>query len=252
MESFFHLSLDFLGLSSVPGLEVGGYLDSMLISPIYYVTLATSFILVGLSLFFKMETKRNSRETKEEKPGTVTSAVTADDIDDEASFEIGAGDECEFVPLVSEEEDRKTALEIASKSKYIPLDQDHPTAHIQAYLDLMKDSDEGEADDATDLTDFRQREDLGQYVTDKELHVLDDPRESPSRRGSVISRVKKARQRAIRNAVERNMNADDRLKEQMVINQTLARVYTIMRENEEAFGNTSFEDVKDQMNLYKA
>lgn len=58
MESFFHLSLDFLGLSSVPGLEVGGYLDSMLISPIYYVTLATSFILVGLSLFFKMETKR--------------------------------------------------------------------------------------------------------------------------------------------------------------------------------------------------
>jgi len=223
MESFFHLSLDFLGLSSVPGLEVGGYLDSMLISPIYYVTLATSFILVGLSLFFKMETKRNSRETKEEKSGTVTSAVTADDIDDEASFEIGAGDECEFVPLVSEEEDRKTALEIASKSKYIPLDQDHPTAHIQAYLDLMKDSDEGEADDATDLTDFRQREDLGQYVTDKELHVLDDPRESPSRRGSVISRVKKARQRAIRNAVERNMNADDRLKEQMVINQTLAR-----------------------------
>lgn len=149
--------------------------------------------------------------------------MTADDIDDEASFEIGAGDECEFVPLVSEEEDRKTALEIASKSKYIPLDQDHPTAHIQAYLDLMKDSDEGEADDATDLTDFRQREDLGQYVTDKELHVLDDPRESPSRRGSVISRVKKARQRAIRNAVERNMNADDRLKEQMVINQTLAR-----------------------------
>ena len=32
----------------------------------------------------------------------------------------------------------------------------------------------------------------------------------------------------------------------------LSRVYTIMRENEEAFGNTSFEDVKDQMNLYKA
>merc|ERR1711997_410032 len=93
------------------------------------------------------------------------------------------------------------------------------------YLDLMNDNEDGEeeVEDLSDLRDFR--EDLGQYVTAKDLHVLDDPRESPSRRGSVISRVKKARQRAIRNAVERNMNADDRMKEQMVTNQTLARYH---------------------------
>ena len=30
------------------------------------------------------------------------------------------------------------------------------------------------------------------------------------------------------------------------------RVYTIMRENKDAFGDTSFEDVKAQMDLYKA
>ena len=174
------------------------------------------------------------------------------------------------MPLVSEEEDRRIAAEIAPKSRYIPLDPDHPTAHLRTYLDLMNDDEveEGEEEDLTDLRDFR--EDLGRYVTDRDLHVLDDPRESPSRRGSVISRVKKARQRAIRNAVERNMNADDRMKEQMVTNQTLARyisgwdsnyfflfcikcrVYTIMRENKEAFGETSFEDVKAQMDLYKA
>ena len=138
-------------------------------------------------------------------------------------FEIGAGDECEFVPLVSEEEDRRIAAEIAPKSRYIPLDPDQPTAHLKTFLDLMNDDDAGEEEeeDLSDLRDFR--EDLGKYVTDKDLHVLDDPRESPSRRGSVISRVKKARQRAIRNAVERNMNADDRMKEQMVTNQTLAR-----------------------------
>ena len=32
----------------------------------------------------------------------------------------------------------------------------------------------------------------------------------------------------------------------------LLRVYTIMRENKEAFGDTSFEDVKAQMELYRA
>merc|ERR1712038_1440387 len=90
-------------------------------------------------------------------------------------------------------------------------------------------SDEDDDDDDEDDDDFEiqeiSREDIGRYVTDKDLHVLDDPRESPSRRGSVMARVKKARQRAIRNAVEKNMTADDRMKETMVTNQTLARYH---------------------------
>ena len=60
MENILHLSLDLLGLSNVKGLEVGGYLDSMLnnIPPIYFVTLATSFLIVGLSICMKMEHDR--------------------------------------------------------------------------------------------------------------------------------------------------------------------------------------------------
>ena len=60
MENIFHLSLDLLGLSTVPGLEVGGYLDSMLnsVPPFYYLTLATSFLIDGLSICFKMERDR--------------------------------------------------------------------------------------------------------------------------------------------------------------------------------------------------
>merc|ERR1711976_170926 len=111
-----------------------------------------------------------------------------------------------------------------------------------------------QGDDQSDLDmvkDFR-REDLGQYVSEKDLNVLDDPRESPSRRGTVISRVKKARQRALRNAVEKNMNAEDRIKEQMAANQMLSKVYGMMRENPEMFGETSFENVRSQMDLYKA
>ena len=52
-----------------------------------------------------------------------------------------------------------------------------------------------------------------------------------------MSRVKKARQRALRNAVEKNMTADDRLKEQMAANQMLSKVpsYT-------TFLNVSFND----------
>ena len=79
------------------------------------------------------------------------------------------------------------------------------------------------------LSEF-PKEDLAKYLSPADLHVLEDPRESPSRfkttgylprnlqsschsfhlntndiletrKGSLISRVKKARQRALRNAV---------------------------------------------------
>ena len=118
------------------------------------------------------------------------------------SFEISATDECEFIPLVSEEEDRRIAAEIAPQTKFMELDPSNPGAHLNMYLDcLHQGAGQGESsDDGSDLdmvTDFR-REDLGQYVTEKDLRVLDDPRESPSRRGTVMSRVKKARQRALR------------------------------------------------------
>ena len=67
------------------------------------------------------------------------------------------------------------------------------------YLDVLHGAasdteDEAEVDTAREF----RHEDLGQYVTEKDLQALDDPRESPSRRGSVMTRVKKARQRALR------------------------------------------------------
>ena len=177
------------------------------------------------------------------------------------SFDISPLDECEFVPLLSNEEDKRIAAEIAPKTRYIQLDQENPTAHVNAYLDMVHagDKDDGtdEDDDSVDGEVLQKAkdyttDDLSKYINPKDLHALDDPRESPSRRGSVMSRVKKARQRAIRNAVERDMTAEDRLREQMAANQMLARVYTVMRENKGVFGDTSFEDVKSQMDMYKA
>ena len=86
-------------------------------------------------------------------------------------------------------------MEIAPKTHYIALDKENPTAHINAYLDMVhvEDDDEDSVDEETlsKAKDFTT-EDISQYISPKDLHVLDDPRESPSRRGTVMSRVKKA------------------------------------------------------------
>lgn len=88
-----------------------------------------------------------------------------------------------------------------------------------------------------------------EYITDDLSDVnLDDLQEG---RGNLMSRVKKARQKAIRDAVEKEMTEDERLREQRAASEMLARVYSVMKENEEVFGNTSFDDVKSQMDLYE-
>jgi len=268
--NYLHLSLNFLGLDCIPGFEVGGYLDSMLnnIPASYFISVATSFILVAAAYFWKPNNNPDSNKTHEvvsdEASGVTTESINDEEKESEKesdvdivalnSFDISATDEVEFVPLVSEEEDRRIGAEIAPKSKYMELDQENPSAHLSMYLDMSRGHGDGDSDDDDDfeIQDLK-REDIGQYVTDKDLHVLDDPRESPSRRGSVMARVKKARQRAIRNAVEKNMTADDRMKETMATNQMLAKVYSLMRENQEMFGDTSFDEVKSlHLDLYKA
>jgi len=116
------------------------------------------------------------------------------------SFEISPDDEVEFLPNVSEEEDRRIGAEIAGETRYTPLDR------------------------SGDKT-----EEVG---------------------SSLLGRVKAARQRAIREAVERDMTEEERLQEQLAASQTLSKVFSIMKDNSEVFGETSFEDVKAQMELY--
>ena len=40
------------------------------------------------------------------------------------------------------------------------------------------------------------------------------------------------------------------MQEQLAASQTLSKVFSIMKDNSEVFGETSFEDVKAQMELY--
>merc|ERR550539_1083761 len=99
-----------------------------------------------------METKRNCPQSTEKESTVVSSPGPP--AESHQNFEIGASDECQFVPLVSEEEDRRIAAEIAPKSRYIPLDPDQPTAHLKTYLDLMNDDDAGEEEEEEDLSDL--------------------------------------------------------------------------------------------------
>ena len=60
-----------------------------------------------------------------------------------------------------------------------------------------------------------------EYITDDLSDVNFD--DLPEGRGNLMSRVKKARQKAIRDAVEKEMTEDERLREQRAASDMLAR-----------------------------
>ena len=86
----------------------------------YFISVATSFILVAAAYFWKPNNNPDSNKTLE-VVSDEASKVTTESINDKEkesekesdvdivalnSFDISATDEVEFVPLVSEEEDR--------------------------------------------------------------------------------------------------------------------------------------------------
>jgi len=239
MAGFIAWLLAQIGLEDVTGLEPGGYLEVMLqqVPTVYWGALAVSFGAVIAAWWWTGPSQniphlRKALHEEEEEKNNDELA--------ESNFEISPDDECEFVPNNAEED----AARVPTTSKYIPLDPDRPGQQVLEHLAELRGEE-------AMLGEF-PKEDLAKYLSPADLHVLEDPRESPSRKGSLISRVKKARQRALRNAVEKDMTADERMRETMAASQALSRVYTVMRENKELFGETSFEDVKAQMDLYKA
>jgi len=68
---------------------------------------------------------------------------------------------------------------------------------------------------------------------------------------SLFSRVKKARNKAIRETLEKDMSTEEKMREQDATNDMLNRVYNLMQENEEMFGSPTIEELQSQMELYK-
>lgn len=176
-------------------------------------------------------------------------------------FEICADDECTFTPFTSVEEDKAYCAQFQN-TKYVPLDKDQPDLQVNAFVDringqiVKKNSDDDEEESDIEATEEELEaarkfvpEDYRQYLTEKEMTVLDDPRESPSRRGTIIERVKKARKRYIRKQLEKGMNAEDHVKEKMAETQCIARVWQIMKDDP-AFEGMTLDDVKKQFAMY--
>ena len=115
-------------ISYWPGLEVGGYLDSMLntVPSLYYASVVGSFLLLAWAYHRHKERLQQPPESDPAPQPEPDPAPGSEQEQEPVSFEISATDECEFVPLVSEEEDRRIAAEIAPKSKYMELDPNQP------------------------------------------------------------------------------------------------------------------------------
>ena len=105
---------------------MGGYLDSMLntVPSLYYASVVGSFLLLAWAYHRHKERLQRPPEPAPEPQPDPTH--DSEQEQEPVSFEISATDECEFVPLVSEEEDRRIAAEIAPKSKYMELDPNQP------------------------------------------------------------------------------------------------------------------------------
>merc|ERR1719481_807276 len=196
---------------------------------LYYVLIFSSFATAFFTWFLS---NKSSEDKSSESPRSTSKSDELNNEDgtdgkenirDKNVFEISPTDECEFVPLISHEEDRRIAAEMAPKTRYIPLDPDNPSAQVNAYRDSLRgDYKEEVVEDCLHENTF-VKDDIGKYINIKDLQALPDPRESPSRQRSIMSRVKKARQRAIQNSIEKDMTADDHLKERMAANQMLSR-----------------------------
>ena len=87
-------------------------------------------VSVGVSLVLVLWTMISRRGKDETEPEISSASDESEEVlveeSDENQFEISATDECEFIPLVSEEEDRRVGEEIAPKTRYMQLDQQNP------------------------------------------------------------------------------------------------------------------------------
>ncbi|KAG0713493.1 Matrix-remodeling-associated protein 7 [Chionoecetes opilio] len=62
--------------------------------------------------------------------------------------------------------------------------------------------------------------------------------------------VKKAKHSALEKNIEQSMNAEQKQAEREIQSEQLAAIFSMMKEQEEKFGETTMDEIKDQMKLY--
>ena len=66
----------------------------------------------------------------------------------------------------------------------------------------------------------------------------------------LIQRVKRSRQQ-LRNKVATEMSDEDKINEAMVQQQQMAKIFSLLKDNEDKFGKMTKDDLKQQMKLYE-
>ena len=66
----------------------------------------------------------------------------------------------------------------------------------------------------------------------------------------LIQRVKRSRQQ-LRNKVATEMSDEDKINEAMVQQQQMAKIFSLLKNNEDKFGKMTKDDLKQQMKLYE-
>ncbi|XP_023334940.1 uncharacterized protein LOC111706324 [Eurytemora carolleeae] len=105
--------------------------------------------------------------------------------------------------------------ELTPKTKLIPLDPKRPMRQINEYLDSLRIGHEVNKDEHENT-----KCDLSQPSGAKKSHM-------------------------------RSLSCEDAEKEIIYNNLMMTRVYEMMRENKDKFGEVSLEDVREQMAMYK-
>ncbi|XP_064083926.1 matrix-remodeling-associated protein 7-like isoform X2 [Macrobrachium nipponense] len=95
-------------------------------------------------------------------------------------------------------------------------------------------SSERKVEDDEDIREESEEKDLGSKILEEKRHVD----------------LKNAQRRALERSMENQLTAEQREAEREAQSQQLAAIFKMMQEQEEKFGKTSIDDIKDQMKLY--
>lgn len=102
-------------------------------------------------------------------------------------------------------------------------------------------------EDMIDKTETSTQEDDGKALDESKEFLNNEDLKQPS----VISRVKIAQQKAIDKKVEESMTKEDLENEMKIQQDQLSKIYGLLKENKETFGDVSMEEIHNQMSLYK-
>jgi len=91
---------------------------------------------------------------------------------------------------------------------------------------------------------------LSLYLISLSLSLVDFKRTEDEEADGVISKVKKAQHRALNNKLTGQLTPQELEKEERIKKEQLMKIYSLLKENKDEFGEVSLEEIEDQVSMY--